>query len=87
MFLSVDIPFNNVTYSFSLLKNTDVQRIYVPNFCVIDVFKHHNHSYCFKAFFYFSRSLYSYVYFNSKRELHCAIQKMLQQELLHVKQF
>lgn len=87
MNLFFNIPFNNTNYSFSLLHNCCSQRVFVKDFCVIDIYKHHNHLYSFKAFFYFSKHLISMFYCNSKSKLYCALQELLQEELLYVKQF
>lgn len=85
MRLYVDIQINNVIYSSSLLCNNSLyDRITIDNEFIIDVFKVHNHSYYFKAFFYNSKRIYSPHYFSTKSKLYTGIQNLLEEELYHV---
>lgn len=85
MRLHFNIPIGDNKYRvFGCLNNSDYDRIFIENLVIIDIFKIHNHSYCFKAFFYHSKRIYSTEYYNTKSNLYCAIQKLLQEELSHV---
>lgn len=57
------------------------QRIEVPGVVIIDLFKHHNHSYSYKAFFYDKKVIVSACYCNSKTKLYGAVQNLLKQFL------
>lgn len=77
----IDFQYKGVLYSFSVLNSSDSCRLVLDDVFVIDVFKVHNHSYFFKAFFYVSKSIYSNCYYSTKSKLLCAIQKLLEEEL------
>ena len=83
----LSVHYMDCYYSYSFDDSLDFWRMELPNEFVIDIFKEHNHSYYFKAFFYNSKRIYSNIYCNSKYKLFGAIQKLLQEELYHVVQF
>lgn len=87
MKLNIDVQKDGVIYSFGFLNGGTFKRIIFENEFIIDLFKVHNHSYSFKAFFYNSKFIYSRTHYNSKRKLFCAVQEVLKEELYHVLQY
>lgn len=85
MRLYVDIKYMDCFYSFMLNPNP-FQRIEVPNYVIIDIFKHSNHCYCFKAFSYVTTDIHSTEYTRTKGELYSAILNYLKEKLYHVEQ-
>lgn len=57
------------------------QRIEVPNVCIIDLYKWHDHRYSCNAFFYGSKRIISSLECNSKYKMYCAVQNLLQEFL------
>ena len=86
MKLYLYIPFNNIIYEFGFLNGENYSNIFLKDFCSIDVFKYHNHSYFVKGFFYNSRRIF-FDYKNTKSKLYDSVQSFLQEELLYVEQF
>lgn len=84
MKLDLNIYINGVIYSFGFLNNCESKRIEIKDELIIDIFKIHNHKYCFKAFFYNSKRIYSMYYCNSKLKLYSAVQNLLKEELYNV---
>lgn len=83
----VVVDYNDVGHIFSVLNGCDYCRLHYENEFIIDCHKEHNHRYSFKAFFYNSKSIYSYCYYDTKAKLFSAIQFVLKQELYDVRQF
>ena len=57
------------------------QRFEVKDVCIIDVYKHHDHHYDLKAFFYKKKYINYQENIRSKKELYSAIQILLQENL------
>lgn len=74
----LNIPAYGSCYVYKLLSNCDFQVINLPNVVHIEIFKRHNHWYEFSAFFYEKKILCWPRRYHSKKELFCAIQKLLQ---------
>lgn len=87
MKLVLRVCVDDVIHCYSILNGCDSCRVYLPEHFVIYIFKEHNHSYYFRAFFYKSLHIFSDKYCNSKSKLYSAIQYMLEKELYHVVQF
>lgn len=84
MILDLNVNFDGDIYSFGFLNNCESQRIEIKNELIIDIFKIHNHKYCFRAFFYNSKRIYSMYYCDSKLKLYSAVQNLLKEELYNV---
>lgn len=56
-------------------------RCEVKDVCIIDVYKAHDHRYDLRAFFYKKKHITYQENIRSKKELHSAIQNLLQQNL------
>lgn len=87
MNLKLRVLVDDVWHCYSLLSGEDFTFIYLPNHFVIYVFKEHNHSYYFRAFFYNSLHIISDTFCSSKTKLYSAIQYCLKKELYNVMQF
>lgn len=87
MKLTLCVEVESSCFCFDFLSYRDSSRIELDGHFIIDLYKHHNHSYSFKAFFYNSKRIYSRIYCQSKSKLFGAVQELLQQELYHVHQF
>lgn len=70
-------------FSIHFEKYRKAKRIEVPNVCIIDVYKLHDHRYDLKAFFYDRKYITYQENIRSKKELYSAIQNLLQ-EILNV---
>ena len=79
----INIPFDGVLYSFSLglYHDGDSRRIEVPGVVIFDLWRVHAHSYSLVAFFYSNKIIVSQRFYGTKKELYCAIQKLLQEYL------
>ena len=84
MYYSINIPneegtFRTFTLGFNEYHN--FKRIEVPNVCIIDVYKSHDHRYDLKAFFYKAKHITYQENIRSKKELYSAIQILLKENL------
>lgn len=86
MKLYIEVLKDNVIYSWGLLNSASTSRIVFEDEFILDVWKVHNHSYFYKAFFYKSKTIYSSFEVSTKQKLYCAIQNLLKKELYHVLQ-
>lgn len=78
---SIFVPRGASFYYFPLLPDGNFQKIVIDGVVVFDIYKRHNHCYCLDAFFYSSKRIFSGFWYKSKKELYCAIQNLLQEEL------
>lgn len=86
MNLVLRVVIDKIVYCFNVLNGVSSNTIYLPNHFVIYLYKHHNHLYSYRAFFY--NSLHIFVgECNSKSKLYSAIQFLLKEELYDVMQF
>lgn len=81
MYYSIIVPCGTENLYYTLLPRGNFQKIVVEGVVVFDVFKRHNHSYELSCFFYVSKRIVSCRIYRTKKELHCAIQKLIQEEL------
>lgn len=86
MKMEIKIQFGNLIKCFGFLNYGDFSELFIRDEFVIYCYKHHNHSFSFRGFFYKSRRIYCFSNFRSKRELYCAVQELLKEELYHVVQ-
>ena len=68
-------------FSLNFYEYCKSKRIEVPNVCIIDVYKFHDHRYDLKAFFYETKYITYQENIRSKKELYSAIQKLLKVNL------
>ena len=81
MELTFTITIDGKNSWYRLLHNTNHQTIWKEGIIYLSLYKIHNHSYEMTAFIY-KKGKYIYPrYYRTKRELHGAIQKLLQEEL------
>lgn len=80
----ISFYYNNTNYYMGLLNGSDNTVLEVKDLFIIKVFKRHNHSYYFKAFFYKSKNIYYFYDYSTKSKLLDAIQNLLQVELSDV---
>lgn len=82
MKLRVVIPYNGSDHVWPLLPcDSKFQVINLPDVVHFEIYKSHNHSYSFTAFFYVRKRIIWPRNYSSKKELFGAIQKLLQEEL------
>ena len=86
MKLFLRVVIDNTVYCYSVLNGVSYNCIHFPNHFVIYLYKHHNHLYSYKAFFYNSLRI-SFGECNSKIKLYNSIQFLLKEELYDVMQF
>lgn len=86
MKMGIKVQFNNIIKFFGFLNYSNYSQLFVADEFIINCFKVHDHSYYYNAFFYKSRHIYSNRFFRSKKELFCAVQELLNEELYHVVQ-
>ena len=89
MYYSVTIPDDNgrlITFGLYFNQYREKQRIEVKDVCIIDITKEHDHRYDLKAFFYKKKHITYRECIRSKKELYCAIQLLLKQNLYDVVQ-
>ena len=84
MRLYLYVRYNGTNYQFGFLNDTTSSCISLKDVFIIYLYKHHNHDYSFKAFFYGSKSIYSIRHFTTKSKMYSAVQKLLQEELHNV---
>ena len=65
-------------FYFGFLDGQRYQRFEVNGVCIIDVYKHHSHSFDLKAFFYKDKYIYHHDNFKSKKDVYSAIQSLLE---------
>lgn len=78
---SIIVPRGTERWYYSVLPFGDYQRIDVDGVVIFDIYKYHNHRYDLQAFFYARKVIVSNRSFSSKKELHGAMQKLLQEYL------
>ena len=71
----------NHHFSFYFNEYYRSRRFEVPNVCIIDVYKIHDHRYDLKTFFYRKKRITYQKNIRSKKELYSAIQNLLQENL------
>ena len=76
--MNLDLNINSWHFNFM---SYSPQRIEVPNVCIIDLYKWHNHRYSCNAFFYDSKHIVAHLECNSKYKLYSAVQSLLQEFL------
>ncbi len=81
MDIRIFIPAENTTYVYDILRYNDYQRIECDGIVILDICKYHNHRYDLHGFFYARKAIVGPFSFKSKKELHGAIQKLLQEYL------
>ena len=84
MYYNLTIPDENgMNYHFSINFSEYLmsRRYEVKNVCIIDVYKMNDHRYDLKAFFYKNKRITYQEKIRSKKELYCAIQNLLQENL------
>lgn len=77
---SILIPYNGVCYSYRLFCS-QYDRIELPGVVIFDISEIHVHRYDLQAFFYDRKVIISNRSYRSKKELHGAIRKLLQEYL------
>ena len=65
-------------FYFGFLDGHRYQCFEVRDVCIINVYKHHAHSFELKAFFYKDKYIYCCSNFRSKKEVYSAIQSLLE---------
>lgn len=78
---SIIVPRGSERWCYSVLPYGDYQRIDVDGVVIFDICKYHNHRYDLQAFFYSKKVIISFRSFLTKKELHGAMQKLLQEFL------
>lgn len=81
MRLNFTLPIDGVYTVYTLLNNTNNQRICIEGEIYLNLYKKHNHSYEMTAFIYKKRKYIYPRYYRTKKELYGAVQKLLQEEL------
>lgn len=81
MLLSFTIRAHGLFYCYHLLSYSDFQIVHLDNVIHLEIWKKHNHSYGFAGFLYKAQCLVYPREFRTKKELHGAIQKLLQEKL------
>lgn len=81
---TICVPLDKSSSSFFVF-NLDfhgaVKRVVVPDVCIINLFKIHDHRYDLEAFFYSTQFIFSRSSFSTKKKLYDVIQKLLQEFL------
>ena len=84
MYMQISIPGKdgwNHSFALNFYEYRKSVRYEVKDVCIIDVYKAHDHRYDLKAFFYDKKYITYQENIRSKKELHGAIQKLLQENL------